>query len=79
MPIYHAKEILKSIHTETLFFDCFFKSLSSYFWTEKHFLKKTFWLKSLQIVSSLTGLKKEIWKGKFEKGNLKKENLKKEN
>ena len=40
MPIYHAKEFLKSIHTEALFFDCFFKSLSSYFRMENPFFKK---------------------------------------
>ena len=55
MPINHAKEFLKSIHTEALFLKCFFKTLSSYFRVVKHFFKKMFgsnhykWLKLKQV------------------------------
>ena len=56
MPIYHAKEFLKSIHTEALFFLLFFQKFEQLFPNGETFFQKKFWLKSLQMVSSLTGL-----------------------
>ena len=42
MPVHHVKEFLKSIHTEALFLNCFFKTLSSYFRAFLSFFKTIF-------------------------------------
>ena len=56
MPIYHAKEFFKSIRTEALFLDCFFQKFEQLFPNRETFFQKNVWLKSLQMVGSLTGL-----------------------
>ena len=55
MPVNHAKEFLKSIHAEALFFNCLHKTLSSYLVVLVSFSKKFFSQKSFQIVSTISG------------------------
>ena len=55
MPVNHAKEFLKSIHAEALFFNCLLKTLSSYLGVLVSFSKKNFSQKSFQIVSTISG------------------------
>ena len=55
MPINHMKKFLKSVPTEALFQELFSHNFEQLFPSIETFLKKKTWLKSLQMVRTLTG------------------------
>ena len=56
MPVNHVQEFLKSVHTKAFFPELFSQNFEQLFQNSETFFQKNFWLKSLQMVSSLTGL-----------------------
>ena len=56
MPVNHVKEFLKSVHTKAFFPELFSQNFEQLFQNSETFFQKNFWLKSLHMVTTLTGL-----------------------
>ena len=56
MPVNHANEFLKSVHTEALFQELFSRNFEQLFPSCETFFQKMFWFKSLQMVKTC------VWK-----------------
>ena len=56
LPVNHVKEFLKSVHTKAFFPELFSQNFEQLFQNSETFFQKNFWLKSLHMVTTLTGL-----------------------
>lgn len=56
MPVNHVKEFLKSVHTKAFFPELFSQNFEQLFQNSETFFQNFFWLKSLHMVTTLTGL-----------------------
>ena len=55
MLVNHTKEFLKSIYIKAFFPELFSQNFEQLFQNSETFFQKIFWLKSLHMVSTLTG------------------------